>query len=204
MTEGPNACWCFPTISVCMCVCLSPYLQPMVVVMYISTVRTMTDGLMPVGVSVQQVCVCVFLSTQRMLRFCSSWQHLLFQPALRRTLWLFPQNHVGEGGPGCIVRYRNIPQDSPCWLHRQIQQYTALYRIISQYSPCWLHRLPQDNRSVMSVSDPEKTVWLQVADKGEVTYYDSVTGKPLFIAPRNRTWKVRTLDSLSLFLSFFS
>ena len=25
-------------------------------------------------------------------------------------------------------------------------------------------------------------------DKGEVTYYDSVTGKPLFIAPRGRTF----------------
>ena len=30
--------------------------------------------------------------------------------------------------------------------------------------------------------------WLSaIQDAGEVTYYDSVTGKPLFIAPRNRT-----------------
>jgi peptide methionine sulfoxide reductase MsrB len=29
----------------------------------------------------------------------------------------------------------------------------------------------------------------EVHDKGEVTYYDSVTGKPLFIAPRGRTFK---------------
>ena len=27
----------------------------------------------------------------------------------------------------------------------------------------------------------------QIRDKGEVTYYDSVTGKPLFIAPRGRS-----------------
>ena len=32
------------------------------------------------------------------------------------------------------------------------------------------------------------TNWLkEIKDKGEVTYYDSVTGKPLFIAPRGRT-----------------
>ena len=27
----------------------------------------------------------------------------------------------------------------------------------------------------------------EIRDKGEVTYYDSVTGKPLFVAPRGRT-----------------
>ena len=33
------------------------------------------------------------------------------------------------------------------------------------------------------------TKWdAEVKDKGEVTYYDSVTGAPLFIAPRGRTW----------------
>jgi len=33
------------------------------------------------------------------------------------------------------------------------------------------------------------TSWIsEVKDKGEVTYYDSVTGAPLFIAPRGRTW----------------
>ncbi|ABO96205.1 predicted protein [Ostreococcus lucimarinus CCE9901] len=33
------------------------------------------------------------------------------------------------------------------------------------------------------------TNWIsEVKDKGEVTYYDSVTGAPLFIAPRGRTW----------------
>ena len=32
------------------------------------------------------------------------------------------------------------------------------------------------------------TNWLKdIKDKGEVTYYDSVTGKPLFVAPRGRT-----------------
>ena len=35
----------------------------------------------------------------------------------------------------------------------------------------------------------ESTEWLSsVKDAGEVTYYDSVTGKPLFIAPRGRTF----------------
>ncbi len=30
--------------------------------------------------------------------------------------------------------------------------------------------------------------WLEeIRNKGEVTYYDSVTGKPLFIAPKGRT-----------------
>jgi len=36
----------------------------------------------------------------------------------------------------------------------------------------------------------ESTPWAkEVADKGEVTYYDSVTGKPLFIAPKGRSFK---------------
>jgi peptide methionine sulfoxide reductase MsrB len=34
-----------------------------------------------------------------------------------------------------------------------------------------------------------ETTWINdVKDKGEVTYYDSVSGKPLFIAPRGRSW----------------
>lgn len=34
------------------------------------------------------------------------------------------------------------------------------------------------------------TSWIgDVKDKGEVTYYDPVFGKPLFIAPRGRTWE---------------
>ena len=35
-----------------------------------------------------------------------------------------------------------------------------------------------------------QTSWISdVQGKGEVTYYDSVTGAPLFIAPRGRTWE---------------
>ena len=35
----------------------------------------------------------------------------------------------------------------------------------------------------------KQTAWLKsVKDAGEVTYYDSVTGKPLFIAPRGRSF----------------
>ena len=33
-----------------------------------------------------------------------------------------------------------------------------------------------------------ETEWIKtIKDQGEVTYYDSVTGKPLFVAPRGRT-----------------
>eukprot|EP00947_MAST-08B_sp_MAST-8B-sp1_P001985 g1985.t1 len=43
-----------------------------------------------------------------------------------------------------------------------------------------------------------KTTWAaEVKDKGEVTYYDSVTGKPLFIAPRGRTWDEFHKESLA-------
>jgi peptide methionine sulfoxide reductase MsrB len=36
----------------------------------------------------------------------------------------------------------------------------------------------------------EETTWLQEVDKSkETTYYDSVSGKPLFIAPRGRTFQ---------------
>ena len=35
----------------------------------------------------------------------------------------------------------------------------------------------------------EKTTFLKEADRsGETTFYDSVTGRPLFIAPRGRSW----------------
>ena len=38
-----------------------------------------------------------------------------------------------------------------------------------------------------AMSNPR--TWLaDVRDKGEVTYYDSVTGKPLFIAPKGRSF----------------
>ena len=42
------------------------------------------------------------------------------------------------------------------------------------------------------------TKFLQEVDKGkETTYYDSVTGKPLFIAPRGRTFEEFKAESIS-------
>lgn len=38
---------------------------------------------------------------------------------------------------------------------------------------------------------------LQVDKSGEITFYDSVTGKPLFIAPRGRTFEDFKKESLS-------
>jgi len=35
------------------------------------------------------------------------------------------------------------------------------------------------------------------SEKGEVTFYDSVTGKPSFIAPRGRTWEAFIKESLA-------
>jgi hypothetical protein len=44
----------------------------------------------------------------------------------------------------------------------------------------------------------ENTSFLTEVDKnGETTYYDSVTGKPLFIAPRGRTFEEFKKESLS-------
>merc|ERR1719158_1530364 len=44
----------------------------------------------------------------------------------------------------------------------------------------------------------EKTNFLQEVDKNsETTFYDSVTGKPLFIAPRGRTFEEFRAESLS-------
>ena len=44
----------------------------------------------------------------------------------------------------------------------------------------------------------EKTKFLSEVDKeGETTYYDSVTGKPLFIAPRGRTFEEFKKESIA-------
>jgi len=46
--------------------------------------------------------------------------------------------------------------------------------------------------------DFKKRKWVStVQNKGEVTYYDSVTGKPLFIAPRGRTFDAFLEESLA-------
>ena len=44
----------------------------------------------------------------------------------------------------------------------------------------------------------QTTTFLKEADRsGETTFYDSVTGRPLFIAPRGRTWEQFEAESRS-------